>query len=219
MYNVTLISTEHRESGKCNSDELYKIIEFLDPEVIFEEEVDDERYQKLYTDENYVKSLEVKCVIRYLQNHDTNHIPIDIESNFNFKEWDYMFDTFKKYNVYNQIVEEHCKQRDRDGFTYLNSGKCVDLFDKMKATERQLIEFSGLNKNELLRIHSIFHKKHDNRENDMLLNIYNYSRENQYKQAVFLLGYAHRNSIMKKIKESVTQWEPKINWTFYNNTY
>jgi hypothetical protein len=26
MYNITLISTKHRESGKCNPDELLKII-------------------------------------------------------------------------------------------------------------------------------------------------------------------------------------------------
>jgi hypothetical protein len=37
MYNITVISTDHTESGKCNSDELYKIIKSINPEVIFEE--------------------------------------------------------------------------------------------------------------------------------------------------------------------------------------
>jgi len=36
MYNITLISTRHDELGKCNSNELYKIIESVDPELIFE---------------------------------------------------------------------------------------------------------------------------------------------------------------------------------------
>ena len=70
MYNITLISTEHRESGKCNSDELRKIIESIDPEVIFEEETDDERYQKLYNGtHNSIEPLEVQCIKKYLQNH------------------------------------------------------------------------------------------------------------------------------------------------------
>lgn len=217
MYNITLISTEHRESGKCNPDELHKIIETINPDVIFEEEANDEKFQEYYNDENSFNSLEVQCIKKYLQNHDIKHIPIDIKSNFNFKEWDFVFDTFIKYDVYKQIIKEHCTLRNEDGFAYLNSEKCAELFDKMKTTERQLIEFSGINKNELLRIYNSFHKEHDNRENAMLLNIYNYSKENQYNQAVFLLGYAHRKSIIEKIRAYESTENFKLNWRFYNN--
>jgi len=34
---ITLVATVHREGGKCNSDELYNIIEKISPEIIFEE--------------------------------------------------------------------------------------------------------------------------------------------------------------------------------------
>ena len=37
MHNITVISTNHKEIGKCNSEELYKIVESINPEVIFEE--------------------------------------------------------------------------------------------------------------------------------------------------------------------------------------
>jgi DNA-binding protein Fis len=219
MQNVILISTEHRESGKCNSDELYKIIESINPDIIFEEETNDDTFQKYYNEENSFNSLEVQCVKKYLQNHDIKHIPIDIglSQYTNFREWDYMFDTFKKYNVYNQTEREHCTLRDKDGFAYLNSKKCVELFELMKNTERQIIEWSGINKNALFRIYNIFHKEHDNRENGMLQNIYNYSEENQYNRAVFLLGFAHRKSIIQKIKKHQTTEIPKLNWTFYND--
>ena len=123
MHNVTLISTEHRENGKCNPDELHKILESINPNVIFEEEAND--------------------------------------------------DTYKKYDIYKQIIKEHCTMRDKYGFAYLNSEKCTELFLKMKITEKQLIEFIGFGKNELLRIYNLFHKEHDNRENAMLLKIYN----------------------------------------------
>lgn len=219
MYNVTLISTEHKESGKCNSDELYRIIEYISPEVIFEEETDDNTFKQYYSEETSFIPLEIQCIKKYMQNHNIKHIPVDIGVNqyLTFKEWDYMFDTFKKYAVYKQIVKEHCTLRDKEGFAYLNSEKCLELFDKMKVTEKQLIEFSGINKNELLRIYKLFHKEHDNRENAMLLNIYNYSKENQYNQAVFLLGYAHRKSIMQKIQEYETKEELKLKWSFYNS--
>jgi len=35
MPNITLISTVHKEIGKCNADELCEIIEKISPEVIF----------------------------------------------------------------------------------------------------------------------------------------------------------------------------------------
>lgn len=217
MYNITLISTEHRESGKCNSDELYKIIETLNPDVIFEEETNDEKFQEYYNKENSFNSLEVQSIKKFIQNHNIKHIPVDIKTNFNYREWDYMFETFKKYNVYKQTIKEHCELRDKDGFSYLNSEKCMELFDKMKTTERQLIEFSGINRNELLRIYNSFHKEHDNREDAMLLNIYNYSKQNQYNQAVFLLGYAHRKSIIEKIRKYEPTENFKLNWTFYDH--
>jgi hypothetical protein len=221
MYSVTLISTEHRENGKCNSIELHKIIESISPDVIFEEETNDDKFQKYYNEENSYKSLEVQCIKKYLQNHDIKHIPVDIGSNqfLTFREWDYMFDTFNKYVVYKKIKKDHCELRDKEGFAYLNSKKCLELFDKMKATEKQLLEFSGINKYELLRIYGLFQKEHDCRENAMLLNIYNYSKENQYNQAVFLLGYAHRNSILQKILRYEAIENLKLNWTFYKDIY
>ena len=218
MYNVTIISTEHIESGKCNSDELYKIIESIKPEVIFEEEVADERFHKYYNDENSFKSLEVQTVIKYLRNHNIEHVPIDIATDFNFKEWDFMFDWFKKYLVYKQILKEHCHLRDIYGFKYLNSESCLEIFKRMKLTERQLIEYGGMHKNELLRIYEKFEIQHSNREYGMIQNIYEHSSNHRYQQAVFLLGYAHRKSIMNKIMDYKNINEPKINWIFYDNT-
>jgi hypothetical protein len=41
MGHITFISTIHKEIGKCNAKELYKIINKLSPEVIFLEAVDE----------------------------------------------------------------------------------------------------------------------------------------------------------------------------------
>ncbi len=37
MYNITLICTRHSEIGECNINALYKIIERIEPDLIFEE--------------------------------------------------------------------------------------------------------------------------------------------------------------------------------------
>jgi len=62
MYTITLICTTHSELGKSNSDELYKIIESICPDVIFEElpkTLNDRFYNgNQISDE----PLEVKCI-------------------------------------------------------------------------------------------------------------------------------------------------------------
>ena len=68
-----------------------------------------------------------------------------------------------------------------------------------------------------LRIYTSFHKEHENRENTMLQNILNYSLANDFNQGVFLLGYAHRKSILEKIEKFQSNEEIKINWKFYTD--
>lgn len=217
LRNITLISTEHKESGKCSSDELHRILETINPDVIFEEETDDDKFQNYYANESSFTSLEIDCIKKYLKNHNIKHIPVDINSNFNYNELDYMFESFNKYDVYKEAIKEHCRLRDKEGFYYLNSEKCIELFDKTKAIEKQLIEFSGVKKNILLRIYTSFHKEHENRENTMLQNILNYSLANHFNQGVFLLGYAHRKSIIEKIEKFQFNEEIKLNWKFYTD--
>lgn len=67
-------------------------------------------------------------------------------------------------------------------------------------------------------MYNLFHaEQFDDRENAMLQNIYNYSKENQYNQAVFLIGAGHKRSIVQKIEEYQRFSEIKLNWTLYNN--
>jgi pheromone shutdown protein TraB len=218
MHNITLIGTFHSENEKCNSDELYKIIKSISPEVIFEE-LPNNLFDRFYNGNQISdEPLEVKCIKKYLQNHNIKHIPVDIDVSpkLSSSEINYMFDTFRKYDVYRKLDNEQNLLTAQYGFAYLNSNKCSELFDKKKITEKNLMGFE-INKNILFHIYKLFHEEQDNRENEMLKNIYNYSKENQYNQAVFLIGSAHRNSLMQKITEYETKNKIKLNWTFYKN--
>lgn len=216
MYNITLISTAHSEYGKCNSDELYKIIESIKPELIFEE-LPNNLLDCAYNESPHPNEpLEVKCIKKYLKNYNIKHIPVDMDLNqfLPTSEIDNMFDSFRKYDVYKKLEIEQYISTEKDGFSYLNSKKCSELFDEKKITEKNLISFM-FNKYQLFHLYKLFHEEQEKRENAMLLNIYNYSKENEYSQAVFLLGCAHRNSVMQKITEYEKLSEIKLNWTIY----
>jgi len=245
MYNITLIGTNHSEKGKCNSDELYKIIEDINPEVIFEEipsvlfdvfynrKCDFDKLHKTlsHTLPNNLLDrieilplsetpLEINCVRKYLQNHSIKNIPVDIDVNSELStKMEMMFGEFYKYDdVYKKLVDEGKLLTEHYGFDYLNSKKYLDLDEKMKLREKQLIESNCFYKNELLRIYELSFKEIiDDREIAMLRNIYNYSKENVYNQAVFLIGARHRESIMQRIIKYDKASETKLIWTMYGN--
>ncbi len=53
----------------------------------------------------------------------------------------------------------------------------------------------------------------NNREYEMIKNIYNYSKEHKYNKAVFPIGADHVNSIKNKIQE-YKNGKININWIF-----
>jgi len=52
MYNVILICTTYEGGGRCNFDELHKIIESIRPEIIFEE-LSRSNFEKCYSERYY----------------------------------------------------------------------------------------------------------------------------------------------------------------------
>ena len=234
MYNITLIGTHHRELGKCNSDELYKIIESINPEVIFDE-LPSSSFDMYYSDSfdiYYANSillnrhppevpLEVKCIKKYKQNYNIEIFPVDIDVRQKLSkhqdEISFMFFTFWRYEDYKTLDTEKETLIAQEGFHYLNSDKFLDFLEKKEVMEKNIMEFE-IQKNRLLDIYKLFHaEEYDNRENAMLENIYNYSKGNQYNQAVFLIGAEHKKSIMRKITEYEKLSEIKLNWTLYGN--
>ena len=218
MQKVIIISTEHVESGKCNSNELLKIIELIDPEVIFEEEPNDDKYHSYYLDQNSFKSLEVQTIIKYKQNHDIVNIPVDKPIN-EFASL-YLLDNFTKmfrrFEEHNNLVKKHCSLRNDYGFIYLNSKECSDLNEKKVLFEKQIISKNRDANNELSNLYDLFHHEVDARETKMIENICEFSKSIKFEKAVFFIGYAHRESLRKKLSEVELLNKNQIIWTFYN---
>ncbi len=152
MQNISLICTHHSEIGKCNSDELYNIIDSINPNIIFEE-LPNSLFDKVYNEnilgleELLEEVLEIKCIKKYLQTHNIKNIPVDIMTNSIFsKEINFVFDFFKKYDIYNEIEIEQKKIMKIEGFAYLNSAKHSELLHKKKDIERKLLDLEGIHK-------------------------------------------------------------------------
>lgn len=234
MYNITLIGTIHSENGQCNPDELHKILEDINPELIFDELPNN--FADMFYDDSFdvycankvllnqpppIVPLEVTCIKMYGQNHNIEICPVDIDTRQKLSEYQdeifFMFCTFLKNEDYKKLDNEREALIAQQGFHYLNSGDFLDFLEKKEVIEKSIIE-SEIEKNRLLDIYKLFHaEQYDNRENAMLENIYNYSKGNQYGQAVFLIGAEHKKSMMRKIAAYEKLSEIKLNWTMYGN--
>lgn len=218
MFNITLVCTHHSEFGKCNSDELYKIIELVQPKVIFEE-LNQDLFDRFYKKNDIpYEPPEVKSVKKYIKDHNISHIPVDINVSdaLSANEINFMFSVFRKHTLYSLLHEDQRRLAFDDGYDFLNSKKNEELTEKLKSFEKSLIEFQ-VNRNQLSRIHELFYEEQHNREYEIIKNIYNYSEKAPYTQALLLIGSGHRKTIFEKIKKYDLENHIKLNWSLYGD--
>jgi hypothetical protein len=219
MYNITLLSSFHTTRGKCNPDELYKIIEEIQPEIIFEE-IPPSCFDVYYVTK-IRKTLESDTVNKYAENHNIQHIPIDsdnVPSESFFNDLQYLYNRIEGiadingYN-YRTFVDKNSEYVKMYGFQYLNSDSCSNIQNAINEAIEKGVQ--KINNEKLFLTLKQWKDVNNNRENEMIKNIYNYSKENQYNQAILLIGSGHRKSIIQKIMEYEKVSETKLNWTFF----
>jgi hypothetical protein len=211
MHNITFISTVHDEIGKCNADELLKIVEKISPEVVFLEALDEtySDYEKyLFSSFGvYHKKLEIRAIQKYCYNTPFKYIAVLDNS---------LSDAFeKKYNSiceniefqrlcdnFNSLASEH-------GFQFLNSTESIRLQEEMRMFENRLLNDSELNK--------MVSEDVESYENAMIRNIYTYCKNSQFDTAIFMCGVAHRKSIIEKVEKFNHQEEMSLNWVIFES--
>ncbi|MCL2312292.1 MAG: hypothetical protein FWC41_07385 [Firmicutes bacterium] len=214
MHNITLLCTKHKECGNCNLDELYKIIESISPEIIFEE-LPYSTFQKLYQENTPTLLLETNAIRKYIQNHKIKVIPVDtyeIENKYSVKkDFDYLFDILYHNNEYRELNELLSLMVNQYGYPYLNSNQCDELFLHIHTIEENIVKH--INDEKLSCLYTMWNDIHEIRENEIIKNVYNYSKEHQYNQALQFIGAGHRKSIIEKIEKYEIQADVKLNWT------
>ncbi len=221
MFNITLIFTRHKECGNCNSMELHKLIEKICPEIIFEE-LSFSHYDESYKEKTLI-TLETNAIKKYLQNHKIEHIPVDTYNlpNSYYKDLDCMYNRILNNN---KIIESHDLRNlldnqslliSQNGFNYLNSNQNDELFENFNILKERTL--NTINDENLFRIDSLGKEVIEKREYEIITNIYNYSKEHIYNQALLFIGSGHRKSIIKKIEQYKMQGKIKLNWMLYDN--
>lgn len=211
MYKITFVSTMHKEIGKCNADELYKIIEKESPEVIFLEALDEtySNYEKYVFSSYgvYHRKLEIKAIQKYCYNQSFTYVPVlDIEMSDAFEN---KFKIVCENTQYQKMIDNYNLLASELGFQFLNSSESIRLHEKMRMFADHLLNDNELNK--------LANKDIDAYENSMIRNIYSYCRDNQFDTAIFMCGVAHRKSIIEKVGKFNTQEKMSLNWVIYES--
>lgn len=211
MHHITFISTIHKEIGKCNAEELYKIIDKISPEVIFLEAIDEtySTYEKYLfsTYGVYHKKLEISAIQKYSRNTSFQYVPICENG---------LSDAFhKKIKLVCQnrklqrLIDNFNYLSAENGFEFLNSLESINLQEEMRVLESRILNNSEMDKTDKADIEAY--------EKPMIRNIYSYCNNNHFSSAIFMCGAAHRKSIIEKIEKSKTEEKVNLIWTNFEN--
>ena len=206
MQNITFISTIHEEIGKCNSDELYNIIEKISPEVVFLEALDNtySNYQQYLFSSwgTYHKKLEIKAIQKYCSNTSFTYVPV-LESGL-YGAFDKKSDIICQNIEFQKLLSNFNSLASELGFVFLNSTESIKLYEEMTILGNSLLNNTDLNKavDDDIEVY----------ENSMIRNIGSYCRNNKFNRAIFMCGVAHRKSIIEKVSKFNLQEEVKVNW-------
>ncbi len=210
---MALLGGVHKEIGAASASNLDQILEQIQPEVIFLE-VTPDNFANYYT----APGLEPKAVLEYKRTLDVTLVPVDLQITDKniYMKFQRLFEVIDA----NSTIEYQQKDRDiqkcvyESGFSYLNSDQYSK--DHAELNNQDLETIRKINNPEITELHEYWNTMIALRKNEMIDGIYEYSRENTFQKAVFLVGAAHRDSIIDKIKESRSHDSTNIEWQCYS---
>jgi hypothetical protein len=214
MNNVFVVFTVHKDCGFANSASLLDFLERHRPEVIFLElppYAYDRYYSLLYTR----SSLESIAVRQYREKQPfVKLIPVDMTVSNDFidshEEW---FEEIARMNPEMcRILDANMRDQEEIGFSYLNSDRCSQRWVAIYAAIKDTID--GLNDPELSERFESWSNMHEHRDQTMISNINQYCREHDFERGVFLIGAAHRRSIIEKLTMADCEEENHIGWSW-----
>ena len=200
--HITLIGTVHIENGFANVRALSSVLEHLQPEVIYAE-IPAAKLQ-CYVDGSH-GNLESTAVSQYLKTHSTIVLPVDVEAPIDdfFFESEEMFKKIERTSfVYRNLLDQHHSDTRNDGFVYLNSTRCLNTWTEIYKEIFSIVQWIGHPK--LLENYERWKEINDLREMAMLKNIEEHSVETELNRAVLLVGVAHKQELLTKIKNIKT---------------
>lgn len=212
MKRVCVVFTEHEENGLANVSALLAILEHITPEAIFLE------CPRAAFDDHLNgtrRNLESTAVSRYRANHPVDLIPVDLptpEADFFTNFHDLIERIARTGPEYDQLARWHRQRVNALGFAYLNSDTCSDLFAKRH--EVILASIATLADHKLAGHYESWIETNELRDKAMMKNIEDYCRQASFSSAVFLVGAAHRQSVIHLSRSEPGVGPSPIQWDF-----
>lgn len=213
MKMIFLICTVHEDCGPANSSELCAILDRLRPEVIFFEAPNDAFDDYIITGKR--GNLESAAIRRYRENHGVEVVPVDLptpEASFFEREKEFSQRVADKSTNYRRLMLWNTNYIRDHGFPYLNSEHSTRMWSDIYADIRNTVKI--INKQEVTEYFELWERTNDLRENEMMKNIAKYCGEYSVERAVFLVGAAHRGSIIEKSRIMFCSLELGVQWDF-----
>lgn len=219
MFELTLICTQHAEKGACNFNQLYQIVERIQPDVIFEE-LPPSVFEDYYVNKTRT-NLETRTIIAYLEKYQIKHIPVDLEYEFssNFFKQNGRLHRSVEHNSsdYRDLVDCNSNYTSQYGFRYLNSEYSIknhaETYDAIEKTLEKLKD------EKLFQIYKHWNEIIEKREQEMIRNINQYCHDFVFERGLFFIGAAHRRSIIEKIKVQFEDSEVTWHYEDYDNLF
>lgn len=212
MCNITIISSFHKNYGKCNPNELLKIIESFKPEVIFEE-LDKKTFRDIYVNANTPVSNEAIAISYYLKKHPIEHIPVDTYQ-FDFNK---LFSGAEQISLFNQeysnLWKQHASFIKKFGYEYLNSDDCSKIIQRIKKLEQNALV--GINDKKLSNSYDTEFLINEKRELEMLKNIYDHCMKSPTSKGIFICGVHHIHGFKEKLTDFKLSENINIEWNFF----
>jgi len=209
-----LVCTVHDESGLANFKNLHAILEKIQPEVIFLE-VPTEAFERFYISRAQ-NNLESRAVIEYSKNHSVELIPIDLptpDQSF-FTKNRYLFERIEgNSSEYRRLMDWYINYVRDYGFAYLNSDHYSKNLSELKDVILDTIQKIGDPK--ITELYELWNKTNELRDIEMMEKIHKYSCGSSFEKAVFLIGAAHRPSIIEKAQQHASRKPGYVKWDFY----
>lgn len=213
MKRVSVVGTVHEEKGSASISGLLAILERIKPEVIFLE-IPPAAFGDHFNGSR--RNLESTAVSRYRENHRVDLIPVDLptpDEDFFAKHRDLNRRIERTSPDYRRLVDWHSQNVSEHGFGYLNSKDCSDLFSQLHEAMLAAIE-QDVDHRLLAEVYDLWIRTIELRDRAMMKNIENYCRLASFSSAAFLVGAAHRQSIIDLSRTELGAASSTIQWDF-----
>jgi hypothetical protein len=208
MHTITPIFSVHKANGKCNVEQLVKILQEIKPDVVFQEVPPlDDRSLEAQALKEYCK-IKSSCQPVYV---DEYKAPVDALDTMRLLDAGFE-DVADRSTEYQQLETERRARTYQDGFVYLNSDAFVKTTVRMEQIEDEMME--GRAADALRWFRQVIQHR---REIEMMRNVYSHCRKTAFDTGVFLVGAAHRTGIAKQIENFSGREPDLIAWNFYDS--